>query len=300
MIHFLFKQHDLRTASVIVFVSASFWGLMWVPMRLTESFGVAPLWVQFWFTTMPAVALGLFCCRATLRDRAHWPVYLMSGMFIGLGFTLYALGLLLASVSKTTALFYLTPIWSTLLGWPILKERHSMRRWGAIGLAVLGCCLAMRINPGDTRLEAPDMLGFLSGIFWGMGTVVLRRYPDADFRNATFAQYFCGAVITGAAILILGIEPPSVLATGKAVLMAVIFGGTVFMPSFLLLIRAMQYISPGLVGILMLSEVLVAVISAVIFLGETLEAAQWAGIAVILAAGVIVARSADGAKPATL
>lgn len=298
MMNFLFRQHDQRTASVIVFVSAAFWGLMWVPMRMTESFGVAPLWVQFWFTTMPALALAVICLRPTVRDRAHFHVYLMSGMCIGLGFTLYALGLLLASVSKTTALFYLTPIWSTLLGWLILRERHTVRRWGAIALAVIGCCLVMRINPFGMQFETADLFGFLSGIFWGMGTVVLRRYPDADFKNSTFAQYLCGTLITGAAILVLGAEAPTAAASGKAVVMAAIFGGLVFMPSFLLLIRVMQYMSPGLVGILMLSEVLVAVVSAVIFLGEELDMAQWIGIAVILAAGVVVASAVDGPEPA--
>ena len=168
-----------------------------------------------------------------------------------------------------------------------------MRRWGAIAMAVVGCCLLMQINPFNLRFETLDLLGLLSGMFWGLGTVVLRRYPKADFRNATFAQYLSGTVITGAAILILGVETPQAMATGSAALMGAIFGGLVFMPSFLLIIRVMQYMSPGLVGILMLSEVLVAVISAVVFLGETLAAAQWVGILVILAAGVIVATAED-------
>ena len=61
MMQFLFKEHDQRTASLIVFVASAFWGLMWVPMRLTESMGVPPLWVQFWFTTMPALFLACLC-----------------------------------------------------------------------------------------------------------------------------------------------------------------------------------------------------------------------------------------------
>ena len=75
--------------------------------------------------------------------------------------------------------------------------------------------------------------------------------------------------------------------------MGLVFGGLVFLPSFLLIIRVMQYLSPGLVGILMLSEVLVAVISANIFLGELLNVAQGIGIAIILAAGLIVATAED-------
>ena len=68
-------------------------------------------------------------------------------MCVGTAFTLYSLGLLLASVSKTTTLFYLTPIWSTLMGSVFLGERAGLRRWGAIGLALVGCCFVMQVNP---------------------------------------------------------------------------------------------------------------------------------------------------------
>ena len=298
MIQFFSAQHSPRTASVMVFVASSLWGLLWVPMRLTESMGVAPLWVHFWFTTMPALFLGCLCLRSTLQERENWSVYLLSGMFIGIGYTLYAVGLLVGSVSKTTVLFYLTPIWSTLLGTVFLAERPGPRRWVAIAMAMLGCCLVMQINPLQMRLEPVDMLGVLSGVFWGMGTVVLRRYPDIDYKNATFAQYLCGMLITGVAILILAEEAPLALATGKAAAMGAFFGILVFMSSFLMIIRIMQYMSPGRVGILMLSEALVAVLSAMIFLGEMLTVAQWAGVVVILTAGVIVALTDDVASDA--
>jgi len=300
MIQFFSAQHSPRTASVMVFVASSLWGLLWVPMRLTESMGVAPLWVHFWFTTMPALFLACLCLRSTLQERENWSVYLLSGMFIGIGYTLYAVGLLVGSVSKTTVLFYLTPIWSTLLGMVFLAERPGPRRWVAIAMAMLGCCLVMQINPLQMRLEPVDMLGVLSGVFWGMGTVVLRRYPDIDYKNATFAQYLCGTLITGVAILILAEEAPRALATGKAAAMGAFFGILVFMSSFLMIIRIMQYMSPGRVGILMLSEALVAVLSAMIFLGEMLTVAQWAGVVVILTAGVIVALTDDVASDAEL
>ena len=298
MIAFLSKQHSQRTASIMVFAASSMWGLLWVPMRLTESMGVAPLWVQFWFTTMPALFLAGLYAPSLTRQRAFWPVYLISGMCIGMGYTLYAVGLLVGSVSKTTVLFYLTPIWSTLLGMVFLGENPGMRRWGAIAMATLGCCLVMRINPIEMQLERVDLLGLLSGVFWGMGTVALRRYPEADYKNATMAQYVCGTLITGAAILILGTDTPELVANGKAALMGGVFGILVFMSTFLMIIRIMQYMSPGRVGILMLSEALVAVISAMLFLGEMLSFAQWIGVLVILSAGVIVALTDDVAETA--
>ena len=298
MIEIFSRQHSQRTASVIVFAASSMWGLLWVPMRLTESMGVAPLWVQFWFTTMPALFLAGLFAPSLMRQRAFWPVYLISGLCIGMGYTLYAVGLLVGSVSKTTVLFYLTPIWSTLLGMVFLDENPGIRRWGAIGIATLGCCLVMQINPIEMQLEKVDLLGLLSGVFWGMGTVALRRYPEADYKNATMAQYVCGTFITGAAILVLGPDTPDLGSNVKAALMGAVFGIFVFMSSFLMIIRIMQYMSPGRVGILMLSEALVAVISAMLFLGELLSFAQWIGVLVILSAGVIVALTDDGSETA--
>ena len=49
---------------------------------------------------------------------------------------------------------------------------------------------------------------------------------------------------------------------------------------------------------LMLSEALVAVISAMFFLGELLSFAQWIGVLVILSAGVIVALTDDVSETA--
>ena len=69
----------------------------------------------------------------------------------------------------------------------------------------------------------------------------------------------------------------------------------IFLPTALLIFRAMQYVSPGLVGILMLSEVVVAAISASLFLGEILSNEQWLGVLIVLATGVFIGLS-DGVQ----
>ena len=107
---FFYHQHSHRTASLIVFLSSGVWGIMWYPMREVESLGLAPLWVQGMFMLLPALALLPFAFRATMAARHHWVIYLAAGGLINAGFTCFGLGLLLASVSKTTVLFYLTPV----------------------------------------------------------------------------------------------------------------------------------------------------------------------------------------------
>lgn len=284
-----FRQHSHRKASLIVFLSSGVWGIMWYPMREAESLGLPPLWVQGMFMLMPSLALLPFAFRATMAAKHHWVIYLAAGGLINGGFTCFGLGLLLASVSKTTVLFYLTPVWGTILGRFFLGERPGWQRWLAVGAAVIGCGLVMRLYPWRLAFEPADLLGLSSGLLWGAGAVVLRRFPDADFRNISFVQYIIGVVLAGLIILLLDVPAPAPVALLAATPWAFIFGALVFLPSLLLIFRVSQYLSPGLVGILMLSEILVAATTASLFLGERLDAAQLVGVGLIMAAGAGVA-----------
>ena len=282
---FFLQQHSHRNASLIVFLSSGVWGIMWYPMREVESLGLAPLWVQGMFMLMPALALLPFAFRATMAARHHWVIYLAAGGLINAGFTCFGLGLLLASVSKTTVLFYLTPVWGTILGRFFLGERPGWQRWFAVGAAVIGCGLVMRLDPWRMAFEPADLLGLSSGLLWGAGTVVLRRFPDADFRNISLVQYIIGVALAGLIILLLEVPAPTSAALLAAAPWAFVFGALVFLPALMLIFRISQYLSPGLVGILMLSEVLVAATTAALFLGERLDAAQLVGVGLIMAAG---------------
>ncbi|NCF49494.1 MAG: EamA family transporter, partial [Bacteroidetes bacterium] len=210
-------------------------------------------------------------------------------------FTFYGLGLMVASVSKTTVLYYLTPVWSTILGRLFLGERAGAGRWIAIALALCGCSLVMEFNPLQASFEAVDLLGLLSGVFWGAGAVILRRYPDADFKNITFVQYVIGSILAAMAAVFLNLSFPPFDALIQAIPITFLFSAVLFLPSVLLIFRVSQYLSPGLVGILMLSEALIAVITSMLFIGEVLNFAQWAGVIIILAAGITVGL----AKPST-
>ncbi|NCF48704.1 MAG: EamA family transporter, partial [Bacteroidetes bacterium] len=117
------REYSRHTASMLVVVSASVWGVLWVPMRAVEAMGFPALWVQFLFMVMPALVLAVFVGRRTLAARNQWLVYAAAGFFMASAFTVYGLGWMVASVSKATVLYYLTPVWSTILGRLFLGER---------------------------------------------------------------------------------------------------------------------------------------------------------------------------------
>ena len=79
-------------------------------MRFAVSFGINGLRVVNLFHVLPAIAILPFIARAYIADRQHRLVSFIAGGLMGIGFVLNGLGLVVASVTKTTVLFYLKPI----------------------------------------------------------------------------------------------------------------------------------------------------------------------------------------------
>ena len=296
------REYEQRHALLIIFLASSFWGVLWVPMRHIEAMGLSGLWVVVLFHFLPALAMLPLIVRTAPSSRRDWGRAAVAGALMGAGFALYALGLVVASVTKTVILFYMTPIWSTVIAYFVLRERAGWGRWLAIAAALVGCALVTGVNRDELRFDPADLLGLLSGLFWALGSVMIRRYDGLNFVHVSFLQYLSGGIMALLAALYLGDPLPQLSAFLQAIPPAFLASVVVFLPSVLLIFRIMQYVSPGLVGILMLSEALVAAVSAAFWLGETLSSTQWIGVGAILTTGVFIGfyegKAVRPAKPA--
>lgn len=296
------REYEQRHALLIIFLASSFWGVLWVPMRHIEAMGLSGLWVVVLFHFLPALAMLPLIVRTAPSLRRDWGRAAVAGALMGAGFALYALGLVMASVTKTVILFYMTPIWSTVIAYFVLRERAGWGRWLAIAAALVGCALVTGVNRDELRFDPADLLGLLSGLFWALGSVMIRRYDGLNFVHVSFLQYLFGGIMALLAALYLGDPIPQLNAFLQAIPPAFLASVVVFLPSVLLIFRIMQYVSPGLVGILMLSEALVAAVSAAFWLGETLSSTQWIGVSAILTTGVFIGfyegKAVRPAKPA--
>jgi len=239
--HIFVRRYAHHHALLIVFLSSAIWGVLWVPMRYAESFGISGLWVVTLFHLLPAIAILPFIARAYIADRRHRLVSLIAG-------------------------------------------------------GLLGCLLVMRVNPLSFDYDKADLLGLAAGMAWALGSVVIRRFPNADFLHITFMQYSVGGLLAGTAAFVMGDMFPETHRLISVLPVAFLASTVVFLPSVLLIFRIMQYVSPGLVGILMLSEVLVAALSSWLFLQEALTLSQWAGVLAILGTGVFVGLTEKAAE----
>ena len=272
-------------ASLTVFLSASLWGLYWIPLRFLEDQGVGGGWAIA-LMNLPAAVVLVGAVIWTRDDhRGHMRQALAIGVLTGLGMALYGLGLVYSSVVRATLLFYLTPVWSTLIGMAWLGEKATWQRWAGIVGGLAGVWLLVS-GSESLPLNIGDLYALLSGVFWAFGAAMIRRFDTVPVAGMTMVQFACaalGAIVLGAVAgdvaLPAGAVLTQVMPTTAAISVAI------FLPAVFVLFWAQKFLFPGRVGLLMMSEVLMAVASASIFLPEErMSMLAWTGAALIIGA----------------
>lgn len=280
--------------SAVIFVAASVWGAYWIPLRGLEASGFAAGWAVTLFNAIPLLVLVPWLALQGPGGRTKLGACCLVGFAVGGGMAFYAMGLILSGVVRATMLFYLTPIWSTLIGAMWLDERIGWQRWTAIAVALTGMALLLSGgSAGSVPLNIGDAFALLSGVMWAFGVAAIRKWTDLPLVSMTLFQFvFAAGVAAVVAAAMLG--PPQVVQAdlGEALAIAGIGSVGFIMPSVLAIFWASKRLFPGRVGLLMMSEPMVAVISAWILLpGERLDALEWLGAALIVSACLLEIRS---------
>ena len=285
----IFKSDKIL--SLIIVVSSCAWGLYWLPLRSIEQSGIVGSWSIVLVNACPLIILvPLIFLNLDKLKKYPKPIF-FAGIMIGAAFTFYANGLVQTSVIRATLLFYLSPIWSTIIGIIWLNERLTIARVISIIVALIGLILLLYDfrNQETAMLNFGDFSSILSGLFWALGASILKKWSKLPIIPLTAIVYFSTTSLSILLAIIVYKAPiPSLALIGKNFSTAFIWSVIVLLPSFCIIFRISQILFPGRVGILMMSEVAVAVISAKILLPEEqMVILQWIGASAILLAGVV-------------
>lgn len=290
---------------LLLVVSAAFWGLFWIPLREFEAAGLEPAWAgvgQFLspFVILLPVALW-FAVRGKPTGLACWK----TAIFTGGAFVLYADSLVLTEVARALILFYVSPVWSTILEMVLMKRRLTRARVLAIILGLTGVYV---ILGGDGGLPIPrntgDWMALLSGMFWAYGSTRVRMAPEVGLFENVFS-FFTFASLIGLGVAMLPIEalgePPSLSETLNILpwLLAIAIGFLI--PVMCMQLYAVRLVDPGRVGVLFQAEALFGVVSAAILTTEPFGWPEGIGAVLVIAASlteVMVNRPQSAKKPA--
>ena len=276
--------------SIAIAVGAAFWGLYWIPVRGIEQVGVHAFW------TGPVIfgaSSLLFLPLVLLRWRnyvAHWRHILLPGLLAGSAFSLYIASLNLTDVVRAILLFYMSPLWSTLLGILVLRERLTANR--VIGLLLAFCGLYI-VLIAENGLPIPrntgDWFALISGLCWSFASVKL--FQDGAQMILEKVTVFVIFALLMSLLLVVWQQGsfegmPQLSSLDRAWYWILVIALTM-LPITYLTIWPATVLSPGRVGMLLMVEVIVGVASAAILIDEQFGVREFAGTVLIISAGVV-------------
>lgn len=293
------RQMEFRGALAII-IGAGAWGLFWLPLRYLNSIGMEGMWSV-------ALVMGLtwlFAIPAMLRktemlDR-HYALF---GLVIGLSSVFYFGAVIYSDVVRVILLFYLLPIWATLLGRFLHGEAIPPVKIFAITLALAG--LYLLLGSGST-LPIPqnigDWFGIAAGFLWALALVLIRGNPNVNPTMHTTALFVFGAPL---ALIVALIMPDSISTTAAhgategangsisqsqiwlALLIAAFFGLIVLVPSVYAQVWGARLLPSGTAALFTMSEILTATGSDILINGSQLSMGAYIGGGMIVTAALI-------------
>lgn len=194
--------------------------------------------------------------------------------------------LVYGSASQGALIYALLPAAVAVAAVLFLNERLSRRRIAGIALSIVGVGLVALAGESDRSSPQP-LLGAVwmigAVLSWAAYTVFAKRLADADqVVTIALVSLFGMLMIVPFAAVELSHTPwraPSVQAWGGVIFLGIIASAL----AYIVYGQALRELDASLVGALINLDPIVGVITAVLFLGETLHTGQMIGGAIALA-----------------
>lgn len=277
-------------------MSAVGYGTMITATRLAYDAGSNPITVITARAAVPGAILAmLMLARGSafaLRPGAFWPVV---GIALGqLGITIgYLSAVAYIPVSLAALVFYAYPVLVAGL-LPLLGRGRA--GWAA-ALAFLAAFagLALALAPSFSMLDPRGLALALCATFSGTLLVFAadRLPPEQDMLPVGLYMNLTALAVAGPYAVAAGALAAPATATGWGALAFVSLG---FLAAFLAMIGAVRYAGPLRTALVFNVEPAVAIVSAVLLLGEALSAGQMLGVGLVFAA-IVLATLAERSRP---
>lgn len=277
-----------RLALWLLFFSATLWGLTWWPVKLFAAAGLSGPYLTL-FSYGP---VGLCGCYFLLRERAAWRaqtgLLLLLAVVGGWANTAFISALLKGEVVRVMLLFYLSPVWSVLGARLFLGEKISVKRALAVCLALMGLWFVIGGRDAFTHaLDAADLLALSAGLAFAGNNLISRATQSVPMTSKTVVVFIGCGVLSAATVLWQDTPLPPLSAPLGLALLAYGFGWMV------LATATWQYgvthLETGRAGVILITELVVAVVSVTWFGPEQMLPRIWIGGLLIAAAALLEA-----------
>lgn len=280
------KLEPRAVGFLCLLVTSIGWGMNWPAMKLLLR-EWPPLFARGIAGVAAAIIIALIArvsgqsLAVTRGQFGRLAVSASVNVFAWMGFTTLALRWL--SAGQGALLVYTMPVWATLLAWPFLGKRPSMRSIAGLVLCIAG--VSMLFGGQGMSLGPEKMPGILfalsAAVLFALGTIVLKPIVLPPLTSVAW-QLAIGCL----PMIVLGLlfEKPDFSAltpVGGAVMvyMTIVPMGVCYITWF----AALRRLPPAIASIATLLTPVIGVTAAAFVLGEPLGVKQFAAMGLTLA-----------------
>lgn len=269
-------------------IGATMWGLIWYPIRLFEAQGLHGLW------SSALMYCGTFVVAIPVLYKG-WREWLKSPllfflMAIATGWTnvAFILAILDGNIVRVLLLFYLSPIWATLLGYFFLGEQLSKRAMVVLLVAMIGAIVML----WDSSLGFPapqsesDWLALSAGVAFAITNVLIHKLSDATVMVKT-ATGWLGVFIVAFVLIYFTGEVNT--ATTEVMVWAWILGAAVMTLMNIAVVYGVTHMPVHRSAIILLFEIVVGAVSSLLLTDEVIQPQEWIGGSLVILAAYLTA-----------
>jgi DME family drug/metabolite transporter len=276
------------TGLVAVALPCTLWGSVGLLVRQLDLPAVVIADLRLAFASLGVVVLGLARAGSVrLAPRGHWPRLALLGLLMAANWWLFILAFQLTDVGVTVVLSFSWPLWLALAARPLGHEPPRLGTALALGVSVVG--MVLLAARGGHAPDAKDLAGMAAALFTSLSfaaTVLISRSADAALPSATlnFWQTTIATVVL-APFALLG---RGGTLDGRSLSILLVLGAVMTGAGGTLFVLGMRILSPAEIGVVSYLEPVSATILAALVLGEHPGPRGYAGIALLVSAGVWV------------
>jgi len=292
----------------LVCASAVLWGLYWMPVRALNDFGITGIWTA-WLLAIAGLIASLPFLLIGSTGKIGWQ-HVLGALGIGSAFALYGIALSYTDIIRVVLLFYLAPAWSTIIECVFFNRKFTARSAIGLLLSFIGIVVIFRGElPLDGLGALGDWLALLAGMGWATGSALMFSSRKISVPAMTTAS-FLGALIVATAFLLFSGDlslgnfgsDTKDLSAGfmnstvanvisihwkKLLLAFVLLGFFYLVPVSAITLWGATQIPPALMSFLLTLEVIAAVASSAILLGEPFGLIELLGTALIISGALV-------------
>lgn len=276
-------------AKLACLYAGAVWGLFWIPLRALEEAGLHGLWITVVYFLVPTICLvPVALCRWRHVRKGGLQLQL-TAMISGGALLLYSTSIIYTDVVRAMLLFYLTPVWATILARLVLGDAITPTRIAAMMLAIVGMLTIFGLGARfPIPQNAGDWLGLGSGFLWAIAMVRIRMVESHSAIELTVGFFQWSLIFSaGAAFLLAPGHLPSVGQILPALPLLLVFMALLVLPGTYASLWGPKFLSPGVVGMLFMTEIVVGAISVALLAGEPFGIREVTGVILIAGASML-------------